>query len=806
MATEFFCTINKANAAEEDYSSLSSWEAALDEADLTSALNRVYDVASVTGTIDDGDNVDGQTGGYTAKVLHVNNANTSPRRVMVVHDTGSEEFANGEVLQKDGSNYITLADPCNSDTVKPVAECYKGGGTLADRVTINFAGTDATNYVRVTVPESDRHVGIAGTGFVLDPSASGHAIDATDTYTVIEWLEITGVSGDWQYGVRLNAYHCTVRYCILHTGAGAQGGVYVYWSWGDVHNNIIYKCGYIGIRSDWADYFNIYNNTVYSCGGYVDSSNIVLSNADSGNLHNNISVEPDGTGSCAVVDEDVTEDYNLVSDESLSNTHDLQNKAAADQFVSVTSGSEDLHLKSGADAIDAGTDFGTSPSGVEIDIDGWDRDTEQSTWDIGAHECLTGTAFISTISKTGQDYDKLSDWESAVLDGVDLFTTVTRVYDVSSVTGTVSDGDTVTGQTNSYQATVKHVNVSGTTPRRVMVVHDTIGEEFVNSEVLQKDGDNYITLANPCNSDMAIPTAELYGDDGELSDTVAIDNTTTGSANYIRIYAPDAERRTSSNPLRYGYGARVAGNTANGIIVIAEKYVRVEGIEVYNSDTSSTSAACIRITDPRSGDIRISDCVLKGGRYSIRLEDDCRVKVWETVTYGGGNGGVGWAGKSGSKSYFYNCTLIGTLYAVYEDAGIIDFSNCYGHGATECFVSCDGYKSYCACSDESLDDEGTYDNLQQNVAYSTSSGAYFTSITGGSEDYHIQSSSTLKDNGTDDPASGLYSKDIDRVTWTSPWDIGAVQYAGAPPVGVAVPILSKDGIHSLIFGGQVITG
>ena len=37
MATEFTCTINKTNAAEEDYSSLSSWESALDDADLTQA-------------------------------------------------------------------------------------------------------------------------------------------------------------------------------------------------------------------------------------------------------------------------------------------------------------------------------------------------------------------------------------------------------------------------------------------------------------------------------------------------------------------------------------------------------------------------------------------------------------------------------------------------------------------------------------------------------------------------------------------------------------------------------------------------
>ena len=64
----------------------------------------------------------------------------------------------------------------------------------------------------------------------------------------------------------------------------------------------------------------------------------------------------------------------------------MESEPSGDQFVSTTGGSEDLHLKAGADAIDAGTDLGTSPDGVEIDIDGRDRDAEGDTWDIGADE------------------------------------------------------------------------------------------------------------------------------------------------------------------------------------------------------------------------------------------------------------------------------------------------------------------------------------------------------------------------------------------------------------------------------------
>ena len=72
------------------------------------------------------------------------------------------------------------------------------------------------------------------------------------------------------------------------------------------------------------------------------------------------------------------------------------NKAAADQFVSV-SGSIDLHLKTGSDAIDAGTDLGTSPENMELDTDGRDRDAEGDTWDIGADEFVGAAAVAAPL-------------------------------------------------------------------------------------------------------------------------------------------------------------------------------------------------------------------------------------------------------------------------------------------------------------------------------------------------------------------------------------------------------------------------
>ena len=50
-------------------------------------------------------------------------------------------------------------------------------------------------------------------------------------------------------------------------------------------------------------------------------------------------------------------------------SNSVTNVTLSDQFVSTVSGAEDLHLASTSDAIDAGADLGTTPAGVQYDID-----------------------------------------------------------------------------------------------------------------------------------------------------------------------------------------------------------------------------------------------------------------------------------------------------------------------------------------------------------------------------------------------------------------------------------------------------
>lgn len=143
---------------------------------------------------------------------------------------------------------------------------------------------------------------------------------------------------------------------------------------------------------------NIANHTSFDISGFGSGEAVgVKIISGGGTLQNTISMDT-GHGSAGTTNDfdtagTHTEDHNLSSDATAAGTGSLTSKSSSNQFVSTTGGSEDLHLKTGADAIDAATDLGTTPTGVEIDIDGRDRDAEGDTWDIGADEFVVAGGF-----------------------------------------------------------------------------------------------------------------------------------------------------------------------------------------------------------------------------------------------------------------------------------------------------------------------------------------------------------------------------------------------------------------------------
>ena len=197
-----------------------------------------------------------------------------------------------------------------------------------------------------------------------------------------------------------------------------------------LHNSIIYDLlntqslagASIGINAQNGSTNKVNCCTVYlvvNDNGTGNCWGISVANSSNNEEQNNIAVDTGGTTSGTIRDYETTtttlktSDFNLSSDTSAPGGNSLQNKTSANQFVSTVDGSEDLHLKAGADAIGAGADLATTPTGVEVDIDGRDRDAQDDTWDIGADQfvVLVPPSCIELTSSFDGDIPLTSKWE-----------------------------------------------------------------------------------------------------------------------------------------------------------------------------------------------------------------------------------------------------------------------------------------------------------------------------------------------------------------------------------------------------------
>jgi hypothetical protein len=300
--------------------------------------------------------------------------------------------------------------------------------------TVNFSQKQSLSSVTLSVYEDDRHDGTAETGALWKPTSnSGHnqgilRINIDDM--IAEWLDISFASLDSNNSnkaivlagtnndniIRNNLIHDRdgnpgdTGPIIIHTiAAGASSDTLT------IQNNIIYNL----VETDndtaqaintnqWSGTANIYNNTIYNIDAQGTSKQtwgIVYGNVASAvvNIKNNIVAKmvADGTGS----NERAYQKFNGSSTENASNnlsddttttaaykapgSNSLQDKTLSEiDFVSITTDAEDLHLDVDSVCRKAGVDLGTT-NGVNIDIDGLDRDATGVTWDIGADQAST---------------------------------------------------------------------------------------------------------------------------------------------------------------------------------------------------------------------------------------------------------------------------------------------------------------------------------------------------------------------------------------------------------------------------------
>ena len=278
------------------------------------------------------------------------------------------------------------------------------------------------------------------------------------------------------------------------------------------------------------------------------------------------------------------------------------------------------------------------------------------------------------------------------------------------------------------------------------------------------------------------------GGSADTGGILNLDGWVTDSSHFITITVPevhmhDGKRNTSKVRL-------VVSDAFDELFSVSADFTVIIGMQARNSHVNGYSAFNI------TGD----DCVLK---YCIGYDNGISQSgrghmVWDaadrTVLINcaalncGGDGFRKNSGGTGdaNASYYFNCTAMGSGG---DGVQVQDFrnlytTNCYFGGSADNDIELVGGSSVITILTTYTEDGSESTPI---AAYSTSAGAYFTNVTSGSEDPHISTDSSLKDNGTDLGADGNWfgdEDDIDRDLRGVVWDVGADEFI---VVGVTNP-------------------
>ena len=245
---------------------------------------------------------------------------------------------------------------------------------------------------------------------------------------------------------------------------------------------------------------------------------------------------------------------------------------------------------------------------------------------------------------------------------------------------------------------------------------------------------------------------------------VSLTGYTTDASNYVIL-----EAVTRHNGTR-GSGVVIQRTSTYGAAIdVTVPYTRIIGLEVDgNSQTGS-----VGISIGADGDNALIDGCLIYDAVTNGIQGatgSSSVTVRNTAIYSAGADGV----QAGESIAIDNCTILNSgAYGVQiANFRTLTIRNTYVGGSTTASFDIPAGATFtdttCATSDG---DEST-----TTVGMATGSGAYFANVTGGSEDAHIGSSSSLAGAGTD--LSGTFTDDWEGDTRSS-WDIGADEYVAA---------------------------
>lgn len=300
------------------------------------------------------------------------------------------------------------------------------------------------------------------------------------------------------------------------------------------------------------------------------------------------------------------------------------------------------------------------------------------------------------------------------------------------------------------------------------------------------------------NTKRVIARATCSGSTADTTGTT-VAGWTTGASYYIDILSGASDRAG----LAWASGKyRLSVTNANALL-INENYIRLTGLQFSLESQSTDNLATIKISsiDAGGSDMRISKCYVKFTSTTLNTQSlyvndaDATVSAWNSV--------LGGPQITASLSYaatamvyngvldLNNCTLYGNKYgtAILFGSGTYRVKNCYsGNSGTSDYAEA----TLTTCGSE--DSTGT--SGLTSIAYATGSGAYFTNVGSGTEDFTIaNASSSLIGAATDGPFTAPldYTDDI-LGNSRSDWDLGAHEYQvaatgrRAPAIGGSIGV------------------
>lgn len=236
---------------------------------------------------------------------------------------------------------------------------------------------------------------------------------------------------------------------------------------------------------------------------------------------------------------------------------------------------------------------------------------------------------------------------------------------------------------------------------------------------------------------------------------------TTSATNTLHVYAHADHRHDGKwNTSKYRLEVNAARCVSNGLNNATFSYLQGKTSTTgayhcfYTATASSVFQSCIA-----------AGTASTGNGFHI---DSVAATVKACIAYGC-NTGFHFIASSG---FARKCTSVNNRVSGFarQTSGTPTAINCYAGGN----ATSDYTNSITLTNAASADNTGTAG--LRTIAVSTSTGAKFVNITAGSEDFHIQSGSSLIDAGT---ADSNVTVDIDGVSISGTHDIGADEYVAA---------------------------